>query len=237
MQILKKMAAHLPERGQAELKRLHFARQIKADRFRTPEAEFDLLAQWIAAGDWVIDIGANVGHYTKRMSELVGASGRVLSFEPVPATFALLAANAELFRFANVSLFNAAASDRMAVVSMTMPDFDSGLHNFYEAHLTEQPEDRPADPPSNNALSVLTLPVDSVCFGQPISFIKIDAEGHEAAVLAGMDALIERCKPTLLVETGSSEVVERLASRGYDWSRGKGSANVVFSATRPLGGL
>lgn len=230
MQILKRMAAHLPERGQAELKRLHFARQIKADHFRTPETEFDMLAQWVAAGDWAIDIGANVGHYTKRLSELVGASGRVLSFEPVPATFALLAANAEPFRFANVSLFNAAASDRLALVGMTMPEFDSGLQNFYEAHLTEQPTDRPEDLSSSKALSVLTVPVDSMCFGQPISFVKIDAEGHEAAVLAGMEVLIERYKPTLLVETGSSEVVERLAAHGYGWSREKGSANVLFRA-------
>lgn len=49
----------------------------------------------MAPGDWALDIGANVGHYTKRMSDLAGPEGRVIAFEPVPDTFAVLCANAQ----------------------------------------------------------------------------------------------------------------------------------------------
>ena len=40
------------------------------------EPEYGCLGDWIAEGDWVVDVGANVGHYTVRLSQLVGVSGR-----------------------------------------------------------------------------------------------------------------------------------------------------------------
>ena len=84
----------------------------------------------------MLDIGANVGHYTLRMSELVGDSGRVVAFEPVPETFALLAANARGFAIANVSLLNVAASDSAGIAGIRIPQFDDGLTNYYQASLT-----------------------------------------------------------------------------------------------------
>lgn len=222
MQLLKTLAAQLSPRIQAELKRLHFARQIKANTFATPEHEFKILHELVGKGDWVIDVGANVGHYTKRLSELVGRTGRVMAFEPMPATFAILAANVELLPNQNVTLINAAVSDEMRIVGMTMPKFESGLENYYEAHVTE------AD---GAGLSVLTIPVDSMAIEHKISLVKIDAEGHEAAVIAGMRRLIAEHRPTLIVETGSTDLVAQLVAVGYAASRAPGSANVIF---RPL---
>lgn len=218
MTVLKRMAARLPPRWQAELKRLHFGRQIAQDRFNTAEAEFALLPQWLQTGDWAIDIGANVGQYTKRFSDLVGPKGRVLAFEPVPATFALLAANAERFAHGNVSLFNAAVSDQLQVLGMAIPRFPTGLQNYYEAHLTTG---------ANSGVSVLTLSLDALAIAQKVALIKIDAEGHEAHVLAGMWQLIERSRPVLIIETGSVELIDDMKRRGYAVERSTGSSNVV----------
>ncbi|KXZ45788.1 hypothetical protein GPECTOR_50g581 [Gonium pectorale] len=44
-------------------------------------------------GDTVVDVGANTGLFTLLASELVGAGGRVVALEPLPATFAVLEAN------------------------------------------------------------------------------------------------------------------------------------------------
>ena len=88
--VLKKIAARLPLRIQQELKRLFFAYQIRANRFFTAEKEFAIVDRLVSPGDWVLDIGANIGQYTKRFSDLVGHSGRVIAFEPVPDTFELL---------------------------------------------------------------------------------------------------------------------------------------------------
>src|SRR5690606_41619503 len=67
-------------RSQTELKRIHFSRQIKKGNFVTDEPEYKVLPNFIRKGDWVIDIGANVGHYTIQFSELVGKEGRVIAF-------------------------------------------------------------------------------------------------------------------------------------------------------------
>ena len=93
----------------------------------------DSLARLVSSGDWVIDIGANVGAYAYRLSELVGSTGRVFAFEPVPETMSLLAANLLRSPHQNVTLLNMAASDSTAVVRMNMPEFSSGLSNFYRA--------------------------------------------------------------------------------------------------------
>jgi FkbM family methyltransferase len=219
MQLLKRIAARLPDRWQLELKRLHFGRQIGRGTFATAEPEYRLLGDFVAPGDWVVDVGANVGHYTKRLSELVGPRGRVLAFEPVPTTFSLLSANVQLFAHANVTLFNAAASDGLDVVGMAMPEFETGLTNYYAAHVADG---------ADGGLSVLALPLDALGIDRHVSLVKIDTEGHEARVLSGMGKLIEAHRPMLVIETTSQEVIDDLASRGYVAERLRGSPNVLF---------
>ena len=219
MPLLKQLAARLPHRWQTELKRIRLGRQINKGSFVTDEPEYQILHNLINPGDWVVDIGANVGHYTKRFSELVGAHGRVIAFEPVPTTFSLLSANVELFAHPNVSLINAAVSDKLDVVGMSMPKFSTGLSNFYQAHLS---------PAADTVLTVLTMSLDSICINQHIALVKIDTEGHEAFVLAGMRKLIEASHPVLIVETGSKEVIADLQASGYVPEKLQDSPNVLF---------
>src|SRR6266705_5459539 len=219
MKLLKRIAATLPPLWQNELKRIHFRRQIRRDRFVTSEPEYSILSSLISAGDWVIDVGANVGHYTKRFSELVGATGRVIAFEPVPETFALLAANLQVLPKTNVTLINAAVSDKTNLVGMSVPAFDTGLRTFYQAHLTDS---------SDSSLRVLTLCLNNLNFTHKITLIKIDAEGHEAGVLRGMHQILIRDKPTLIVETNSREIEDSMERIGYTPEKLAGSPNVLF---------
>ncbi len=222
MAFLKTVASYFPKQWQSELKRIRYARQIRNGSFQTDEPEYNMLSQLVSPGDWVMDVGANVGHYTKRFSELVGANGRVIAFEPIPTTFSLLSSNAQHFAHPNVSLINAAVSDHFSEVGMSIPRFSSGLNNYYEAHLS---------PASESTLSVLTLSLDSLSISHPISLIKIDAEDHEASVLIGMKNLIEKYHPSLIVETGSQEVVSSLTSSGYVSTKLPGSPNYLFRPT------
>ncbi len=217
--MLKQIAARLPNQWQTGLKRIHFRRQIRKGVFQTDEPEYKMLHNFISPGDWVIDIGANVGHYTKRFSELVGAQGRVIAFEPVPTTFSLLSANVELFAHSNVSLINAAVSDKLDVAGMSIPKFSTGLTNYYEARLSSS---------SDNVLTVLTLSLDSLGINQGVALVKIDVEGHESFVLAGMQKLIEKHHPVLIIETDSKEVITRLTSMDYVSEKLPGSPNVLF---------
>jgi FkbM family methyltransferase len=217
--ILKKIAATFPLPVQQELKRYFFAYQIRKDRFVTSEKEFASLDRLVSPGDWVLDIGANIGQYTKRFSDLVGSSGRVIAFEPVPDTFELLAANAQHFRQKNVTLFNAAASDECSALGMSIPTFDTGLSNYYEAHISA----------SSTGLQILTFPIDSFQLPHAIRLAKIDAEGHEMAVLRGMERLLTRDHPTLIVETFTADVENYLRPFGYGVSQIANSSNKIFT--------
>lgn len=53
-------------------------------------------------GDTVVDIGANIGAFAVLAASVVGPAGRVIAFEPVPATFERLLANLALNGCGNV---------------------------------------------------------------------------------------------------------------------------------------
>jgi FkbM family methyltransferase len=213
---MKRLAAMLPNSWQHELRRRHFQRQIRLARFYTDEKEYTLLDTLLGQGDWALDIGANVGHYTMRMAELVGPSGRVIALEPVPDTFSLLAANTRLFVHANVSLLNVAASDRVAIAGMQIPRFANRLSNYYQARLSAGP----------GGLAVLTLPIDELSL-PPVRLVKIDVEGHELPALQGMRGLLARDHPVLIVETSSQESMTLLSSLDYAVERLPGSSNLL----------
>jgi hypothetical protein len=75
---------------------------------------------------------------------------------------------------------------------------------------------------------VLTLPVvtiDELCPG-PVALIKIDVEGHEAAVVRGATATIDRDRPAIIFEyapellrDASQSPFGWLADRGYELLR------------------
>lgn len=48
------------------------------------ERDLDVARRLAVPGSVVLDVGANVGIYTRVLSETVGAAGRVHSFEPLP---------------------------------------------------------------------------------------------------------------------------------------------------------
>ena len=150
---------------------------------------------------------------------LVGPKGRVIAFEPIPTTFALLASNARYFAHDNVTLFNAAISDKTALCGMDIPKFSTGLANYYEAELT----------PSDQAdTSVLSLSLDAFTFPSRIALIKIDAENHEYPVLQGMRILLLRDHPVLIVETGQQLVIDFLSTLCYSMLRLPNSPNILF---------
>jgi FkbM family methyltransferase len=160
----------------------------------------------------VIDVGANVGHYTLRLAELVGPEGRVIAIEPIPRTFALLAANCA--HLPNVSLLNVAILEGTAPRAwMRVPQ-----QNYYRAHVAEAGD-----------VPVLGLTLDTLPWrDHHISLIKIDAEGCDAAVLNGAMQIIHEQRPTLIVESLTCRVEGSLKELGYCPRRLERSPNRIF---------
>lgn len=187
----------LPERLSASIKANHYARLLSHD---LADRDLDLRAAalLVRVGETALDVGANVGVWTHYLSAIVGPTGRVWAFEPVPQTFALLRSNVERFRLGNVIVVNRAVSDKEMVVSMSVPKDSRGIRNYHLARIGS------ADGP--HSFQVLSVPLDSWFLeaGEPrVTFVKIDTEGHELACIRGMSLLVVRCFPSLCVEVSS----------------------------------
>jgi FkbM family methyltransferase len=215
---LKRAAWRAPAPIRDALRKYHFMWQARRGTLASGEPEYALLPTLLVPGAWVIDVGANVGLYTLRMAHLVGPSGRVVAFEPVASTFEILTTNCRVAGCRNVSLINAAASDRCAVVSITVPRSEDGSPNFYQAQIT----------PGGGDQTALTITVDSLGLTGRVALAKIDAEGHDAEVLYGMASLLERDRPVLIVESGGEALRTWLLRFGYTGQRLPGSSNIVY---------
>ena len=215
---LKKLSSKFSTRMQQEMKRLYCAHQIKKGNFFSEEPEYQRLEDWIKEGDWVLDIGANIGHYTLKMSKLAGNKGRVFAFEPMSDTFELLASNVAKFPNKNTTLINAAIFEEEKEQGMEMPKFDSGLDNYYGAHLS-------SDSSSNK---VYCVKIDCFNFPNPIKFVKIDVEDFELYALKGMVNLITRDKPTIVAEGVDPDVTAFLSEFGYSHYTLENSPNTIY---------
>lgn len=219
--VLRRLVARLPRGPREELIRLRMRRLVAHPPSLDFEPELDRLGEWLSPGDWAVDVGANVGLYTARMSAAVGPSGRVVALEPVPSTFALLAANTRVMPHENVTLHNAAATDAAGVVGMRVPRSAAGLEDHYQSHLCDDGAD----------VRVVGVRLDDLPLPHPVALVKVDAEGHELAVLRGMRRLLERDRPALVVEASDAEgALAFLAPLGYRMRALPGSANRIFEA-------
>lgn len=215
----RRFMALLPKSLQHELRRYYYFSQILFKKFKSEEPEWMILEKYLVKGDWAIDVGANVGHYTAKISNIVKTNGRVIAFEPIPKTFDLLASNMSHLKFNNITLINAAASDCASCVGFKIPKFSTGLDNYYRAHI------------SNSTLLeyiILSMSIDSICLNSPISLIKIDAEGHDFQVIKGAIKIIKRDKPTLIVEGRDINVFNMLLDIGYSSTILPDSPNTIF---------
>jgi FkbM family methyltransferase len=183
--------------------------------------ETQLLRDLIHPGDVFVDVGANWGYYTLAAAHMVGPQGRVVAFEPEPRLFALLAANVRVNNLHQVLLQPAAIGSRRERVPFSAFRSDDGNWGLSRAidHERATVADFESDSlPLDDAL-------DAASIGR-VQLVKIDVEGSEAGVLAGMHRglasgryryIMLECHPGLLAERGLTETscVGALVDAGY----------------------
>jgi len=152
----------------------------------------------LAAGQRVMDIGAHVGFFTLLFSKLIGDGGRVISFEPSPATFNLLISNVALHK--NVEIFNKAISN--VNEQITFYEFPT-LYSEYNSENINQFESEKwflKNTPRKVMVSALTI--DSIVKENSFvpDFIKIDVEGNELKVLQGAKETLTKQHPIVVME-------------------------------------
>lgn len=158
----------------------------------------------VGPGSVVADVGANVGYYTLIASRLVGPTGKVVAFEPLPRNLLYLRSHISVNGLNNVHVVEGAVSDQSGELSF------NARTNPAMGFLSETGNFRVATMALDAVWRQLALP--------PPNLIKIDVEGGEAAVLRGAQSLLAT-HPALLLSTHGSANHEIclgvLSSRGY----------------------
>lgn len=161
------------------------------NQFEPTETAF--MRAHLKTGHQVIDIGANVGYFTMLMASLVGPTGRVHSFEPIPKLFAVLSQSVKQNRFDDfVTVSNHALSDangEMSMIFATVTDNWGGAH-FSAADTVQD---------GHTVVTVQTDKLDSLQLAS-VDFMKIDVEGAEPKVFSGAKGTIEKWRPVVLSE-------------------------------------
>ncbi|MDB5411300.1 MAG: FkbM family methyltransferase [Rhodospirillales bacterium] len=174
----------------------------------------------IAPGDFVIDVGANFGHYALVAAGVVGAAGLVVAFEPHPAVFPLLADNVALQDHANIVAEKAGLAEQPGTLDITTDLDNPGGHSFVDGNV------RTRGAGVAVALRGLDEYLTEKGFAdRRLALLKIDVQGFEMRVLRGAAATIARHRPIVFCEVtpdalrvaGDSHqaLLEFFASRNY----------------------
>ena len=165
-------------------------------------------------GDFVLDVGANVGWTTLALASFAGPTGKVISVEPIPATVEALRATLMINGLNNrVDVHQSAAADREGPQLFHCFETStwSSMFGTDQSGDTVQASGRPLD--------------QMVPAGTRVALAKIDVEGAELLVLAGMRRIINDSPDlALVVEFGPAHL-----------DRAKTSPEAWFQAFRAAG--
>jgi len=146
-----------------------------------------LIARQVPRKSTVVDVGANIGLSTILLARM---TERVIAFEPSPPNVAFLRRNLERNGITNVEIHAAAVSSEPGILRFHVAQFGAGSHVVAAGHV------------SGRTISTVDVPAVTLDGTDlpSISFVKIDAEGHEPDVLAGAGRLLSRDRPLIYTE-------------------------------------
>jgi FkbM family methyltransferase len=182
--------------------------------FATGTAERPLqeaLQREVKPGATFFDVGANVGFVTILAARLVGPSGRVVAFEPVPENVAAIRENVALNAIDWVEVRETAVGRGAGTASFIVSDVSafsrlasvsvpSGARESIEVAVSSLDE----------LLDAGALPVPDV--------IKIDIEGAELEAIEGMRRTLAAHRPVILCEVHdcNADYVALMNGLGYE---------------------
>lgn len=137
-------------------------------------------------GTVLIDAGAFVGIHAISWAEQI--DGRVIAFEPVPASFRVLEKNMQRHHClpSQLTCYPYALGNENGSCCI--------LDDTLRSHIVR------ADQATCSAAQVEMRRLDDCGIEQEVSVIKLDVEGHELEVLKGAERLIKRWRPAILFE-------------------------------------
>lgn len=152
-----------------------------------------LYSSFLTSGDLCFDIGANLGNRTKIFAKIVGSSGCVVSVEPQPYCMGIL--ERAFCGLSQVTLEEKAIGDVPGRANMYISN-ENTLSSLSDAWINSVKSSKRFgdDTRWDRTIDVQVITLDSLIekYGVP-AFIKVDVEGFEREVVAGLTRQISTC--------------------------------------------
>lgn len=185
-------------------------------------ALLDRLPGWIKPAMTVYDVGANIGYLTVGFARLVGPRGEVHAFEPLPSNLMRLKqALAENDLEGRVEVVASAVAAQSG--SATFLVHQSGGMGKLQGSFGRREE-------YQDEVEVAVISLDDYIenqAGPEPDWVKLDVEGGEGAVVAGATNLLERARPSWMIELHGPEAAAAV------WSRMAAAEYKFFSVNKP----
>jgi len=217
------LAKVIPRSAYLSLNARVAARDIASERRYVPEIA--TLPKFVGPGESVLDVGGNHGLYAYHLSRLVGPSGRVHTFEPVPLNLGILRHTVKTLGLKNVTVHPVGCSDLPGSATFCVL-LDHGIPQLGWPRRQES---------GGLKFECDMVRLDDVIDAR-ISFLKIDVDGAELLVLRGAQRILRESRPVILFEAGGytgdfgyeqQDVFDFLSSFGYRFFSGGFSSNAL----------
>jgi FkbM family methyltransferase len=164
--------------------------------------ELKYVRESLTSGDVVIDVGANVGHISLLLADVVGGES-VFAFEPAPTAFCRLKENWILNGFPVRGLSEVAVGASRGEVFIDAADRPTTTLRVLHAQIA-------------NSQRVPQIALDDcrhLWAGRRIGFLKVDVEGYELSVFEGSRRLLADDRPRLIMFESLSGTPDALLGR------------------------
>ena len=156
-----------------------------------------------------VDVGANIGYLSLIAAREVGASGKVISFEPGQHFCKLLYLSAKLNGFSNIEIYPFAVADQRKNVIYD-ETHGSGSISLFDVNLETTS--------LRHIVSALTLD-DVLRDEESVDLIKMDIEGAEHLALQGAKNILKSHHPTIISEFSPAGLQSVSGVSGKDFLR------------------
>ncbi len=146
-----------------------------------------LITGHVKPGMSVLDIGANIGFYTRLLSRCVGKNGTVYAFEPEEENFNHLKRLTK--KLTNIKRVKAACGEKSGISFLYKSEKLNVDHHLYE------------NDESREKVEVRMVAVDDCLKNEcgDIGFVKIDVQGYDCFVIKGMKETLSRSDNTIII--------------------------------------
>ncbi len=173
----------------------------------------DVLRRLVQPGMTVADVGANIGLLTLVLAWSAGPTGKVIAFEPEAVPRSNLEKMKHLNGLAWVEVRDQAVGEKAGRLTFHVSDI-IGHSSLYA--LPEAEEAR--------TIEVEVVRLDDVAPAKRMDVVKIDVEGAELDVLAGMKGLIAKNPDLAIVAEFGPEHLKRVGQTPAQWFKAFGDA-------------